>query len=212
MDSLHSVLARAMDSEPSERYPTALAFASALEAAARGVTAEATVVAPEPAIIAPEEESAATVVSSRAVPAGKGKKSEKRWCQARRWAELGTRGRGEKDDVLAERAEDRRIISSGCAGAGRVRRDPSLPLDDDIAAEVEMDRFVAEDFLIGAAGAASAAPKKSLRRSRIAICRWTMTPRTRSWLPARPRGSRSPVDDGGLNGSSRATTDPSSAT
>ena len=34
--ALHAVLARAMDDDPSRRYPTALAFASALEAAARG--------------------------------------------------------------------------------------------------------------------------------------------------------------------------------
>jgi hypothetical protein len=161
MDSLHSVLARAMDSEPSERYPTALAFASALEAAARGVTAEATVVAPEPAIIAPEEESAATVVSSRAVPAGKGKKSEKDGARREGGrAELGEEREPEKDDVLAERAEDEADHQLRLREREDVfRRDPSLPLDDDIAAEVEMDRFVAEDFLIGAAGAASAAPK-----------------------------------------------------
>ena len=40
MDSLHAVLARAMDPEPSARYPTALAFAAALEAAARGESSD----------------------------------------------------------------------------------------------------------------------------------------------------------------------------
>ena len=36
--ALHRVLARAMDDDPSRRYPTALAFAGALESAARGET------------------------------------------------------------------------------------------------------------------------------------------------------------------------------
>ena len=38
---LHGVLARAMDDDPARRYPTALAFAAALEAAARGVVRHA---------------------------------------------------------------------------------------------------------------------------------------------------------------------------
>ena len=40
MDALHAVLTRAMDAEPATRYPTALAFAAALEAAGRGELAE----------------------------------------------------------------------------------------------------------------------------------------------------------------------------
>ena len=40
MDALHAVLARAMDAEPATRYPTALAFAAALEAAGAGEVAE----------------------------------------------------------------------------------------------------------------------------------------------------------------------------
>jgi hypothetical protein len=39
------------------------------------------------------------------------------------------------------------------------RRDPSAPLADDIAAEAEADRFAADDFLLDAAGAASATQK-----------------------------------------------------
>ncbi|MEO6214349.1 MAG: protein kinase, partial [Vicinamibacterales bacterium] len=35
-DALHAVLARAMDEDPSKRFPTALAFAEALDAASRG--------------------------------------------------------------------------------------------------------------------------------------------------------------------------------
>jgi hypothetical protein len=38
-EALHAVLARAMDDDPSRRYPTALAFAGALESAARGEAA-----------------------------------------------------------------------------------------------------------------------------------------------------------------------------
>jgi len=40
-DALHAVLARAMDADPSKRFPNALAFASALEAASRGETVAA---------------------------------------------------------------------------------------------------------------------------------------------------------------------------
>ena len=35
-DALHAVLVKAMDADPGRRYPTALAFAAALEAATRG--------------------------------------------------------------------------------------------------------------------------------------------------------------------------------
>ena len=50
--ALHAVLARAMDDDPSRRYPTALAFAGALESAARG-EAEAPALADVAAIAAP---------------------------------------------------------------------------------------------------------------------------------------------------------------
>jgi Protein kinase domain/PEGA domain len=187
MDSLHSVLARAMDPEPSARYSTALAFASALEAAARGVTDDATVVPPAAATIAPEAETGATVVSTRsAVAAGKGKKnrkddSKKVAEEAEVDEELGARGspldeaRGDpersrrvgaraagpgEDDILAERLDDEADHHLRLRDRADVfRRDPSLPLDDDIAAEAEADRFIADDFLIGAAGVAPAPPK-----------------------------------------------------
>ncbi len=50
---LHGVLARAMDQDPARRYPTALAFAAALEAAARGSSVTPVVVSmasPSPAV------------------------------------------------------------------------------------------------------------------------------------------------------------------
>ena len=180
MDSLHSVLARAMDPEPSARYPTALAFASALEAAARGVTEDAPAVTSAPPPFAPEEESAETVLSARsAIASGKGKKNRKDDTKKAEDEEVGTPAfapdtatatagqrdsglvaREEKDadqeDVLAERLEDEADHELRLRErADEFRRDPSLPLDDDIAAEAEADRFVADDFLIGAAGAAS---------------------------------------------------------
>jgi hypothetical protein len=53
---MHAVLARAMHDDPSKRFPTALAFVSALEAAGRGETA------PAPAVLAPPVAAAAPVV------------------------------------------------------------------------------------------------------------------------------------------------------
>jgi serine/threonine protein kinase len=170
MDSLHSVLARAMDPEPSARYPTALAFASALEAAARGVTDDATVVAPESVTIPREAENDATVVSARsAVGVDKGRKNRKDDSKkvAAEEEELGARGsrpgeqrEPEEDDILAERLDDEADHQLRLRDQDDVlRRDPSLPLDDDIAAEADADRFVADDLLMGAAGVASAPPK-----------------------------------------------------
>jgi serine/threonine-protein kinase len=140
MDSLHAVLARAMDPEPSARFPTALAFAAALEASVRGVSPDATVVAAAPATPVPQEpeiDTAATIVTPRAAAAAT------------------------KDDILAERLDDEtdhqlRLMDR----KDDFRRDASVPLDDDIAAEAEADRFAADDFLLDAAGAASAAPGK----------------------------------------------------
>jgi len=162
MDSLHSVLARAMDPEPSARYPTALAFASALEAAARGVTEDAPVVTSAPSPMAPEAESAATVLSARsAISSGTSKKNRKD--DAKKAEEdLGAREEkdGDQEDVLAERLDDEADHELRLRERDdEFRRDASLPLDDDIAAEAEADRFVADDFLIGAAGAASVPPK-----------------------------------------------------
>jgi len=48
-DALHAVLARAMDADPATRFPNALAFASALEAASRGETVAAAPPTAEPA-------------------------------------------------------------------------------------------------------------------------------------------------------------------
>ena len=167
------------------------------------MTAEATVVAPEPAIIAPEEESAATVVSSRLSPLARARKRRRR-CQR---GAGGTRGRREpeKDDVLAERAEDEADHQLRLREREDVfRRDPSLPLDDDIAAEVEADRFVAEDFLIGAAGAASAAPK-SPYDDHVRDLPLDDDPAD-TLVAARTEDHEVRVDDGGLSGAPGKTT------
>jgi len=52
---LHGVLARAMDEDPARRYPTALAFAAALESAARGASVTPVVV-PMPSTASEERE------------------------------------------------------------------------------------------------------------------------------------------------------------
>ena len=63
---LHGVLARAMDPDPSRRYPTALAFAAALEAAARGSSATPLVV---PAAVPPQPRVEDKVVPIQPKPA-----------------------------------------------------------------------------------------------------------------------------------------------
>jgi serine/threonine-protein kinase len=78
-DALLAVLARAMDADPAQRYPSALAFAGSLEAAARGEHAAA-VPAPVRAAAAP-----ASVPAAAAVPAAR---------------------EAVEDDVVAEQDED----------------------------------------------------------------------------------------------------------
>jgi serine/threonine protein kinase len=157
MDSLHSVLARAMDPDPSARFPTALAFASALEASARGVSADATLVPPAVAPVVPEVDTTATVVSPRAPAAAPDNGKTDRKDERNRVAEKELEEEEEQDDILAERLDDEADHELRLADRDELfPRDPSVPLDDDIAAEVEADRFAPDDFLLDAAGAASA--------------------------------------------------------
>ena len=70
--ALHAVLARAMDDDPSRRYPAALAFASALEAAARGESVRSDVgqaAVRQTAVSAPAAATAANVAATRAAAA-----------------------------------------------------------------------------------------------------------------------------------------------
>lgn len=138
MDSLHAVLARAMDPNPAGRYPTALAFASALEASARGDVSDETLGA---AAIAPAAATtAATVIASRA-------------------ATIGPVEPEQDDDIEAEREDDEADHELRLRERQDVfRREPGAELPEDIEAEAEADRFVGDDFLLDAAGAASATP------------------------------------------------------
>ena len=178
MDALHTVLTRAMDAEPSARYPTALAFAAALEAAGRGELAVAPLdlatdrspfdSAPlrsgqgarsgapvPPAIVpAPQISRPADVLTSRSANQ-----------PTSRPADPPTTGPVDQD-ILAERDEDEageqlRIEEAAAPASSGLFTD----LDDDIAAEAEADRFVADDFLLDAAGAASAAPEPTLMKT-----------------------------------------------
>jgi len=134
MDSLHAVLARAMDPDPSARYPTALAFASALEASARGDVSDQTLSSGSMAPAAAA--SAATVISPRAAPI-----------------------EPDQDDIEAERDEDEADHRLRLREREDVfRQAPGTELPEDIEAEAEADRYAGDDFLLDAAGAAAAAP------------------------------------------------------
>jgi hypothetical protein len=158
MDSLHAVLARAMDPEPSARFATALAFAAALEAAARGDASDATLPMAPPVGAAPAAstllaDSPPTIVSARSPLAPRnGKQLE---------GEKDDEEDDEEDDIAAEQLEDEADHQLRLSEREDVfRRDPSLPLEADIEAEAEADRFVGDDFLLDAAAAVSAAPLK----------------------------------------------------
>ena len=174
-DTLHAVLTRAMDAEPENRYPTALAFASALEAATRGELIEQ----PRPARAAEGLLPPAAAVIAAAAPLVAQPGSEP--------------GRPEEeDDILGEREEDEidhRLRAEPVAAP--FTRDRDLELDRDIEAEMEADRFVADDFLLGAAGAASAGPAPSS----LDVLRGSQMPLTASGDIRQPVDRRALEDD-----------------
>jgi Protein kinase domain/PEGA domain len=68
-DRLHTVLVRAMDADPAARYPSALAFAGALEKASRGeVTSAAVRLAPPIAAVSSSKEPESALEESAATP------------------------------------------------------------------------------------------------------------------------------------------------
>jgi hypothetical protein len=139
MDSLHAVLARAMNPNPSARYPTALAFASALEASTRGDVSDETLGAG--AIAPAARTTAATVIASRAAAMGPVGPEE------------------DDDDIEAEREDDAADHQLRLREREDVfRREPGAELPEDVEAEAEADRYAGDDFLLDAAGAASTAP------------------------------------------------------
>ena len=166
MDALHAVLARAMDDDPAARYPTALAFAAALEAAGRG-----------------ELRRAASTRLRLAQGSGRRRRSS-RGLRRRRLPTAPTRGPPTRRPA---RPADRARPTTSTPSATKTRREEQLraeeaaaapgaamftDLDGDIAAEAEADRFVADDFLLDAAGAASGVPEPpsmDTRRARTTL-------------------------------------------
>jgi Protein kinase domain/PEGA domain len=162
MDALHAVLTRAMDADPAARYPTALAFAAALEAAGRGQIASEpprTIAPAAAAVVAPPFDSAAPRSGQADLPA-----MSERGSHASRMAVPPT---SRSADIRAEQDEDeaeeqlRTEEAAAASSAGKF-----TDLDGDIAAEAEADRFVADDFLLDAAGTASAVPEPPLLNTR----------------------------------------------
>ena len=145
------------------RFATALAFASALEAAARGDASDATLPMAPPvgATVAPARVAdAAPDHRQRALPArsAEGKQLEGEEDDLSRRSDA-KRRRRRSDDIAAEQLDDEADHQLRLSEREDVfRRDPGLPLDEDIEAEAEADRFVGDDFLLDAAGAVSAAP------------------------------------------------------
>jgi serine/threonine protein kinase len=187
MDTLHAVLARAMDPEPSARFATALAFAAALEAAARGAASDATLPMAPPvaaaAVTSARPETPPTIISPKSAIAPRHRATEKendlpresRRAAAAEAAALSRRspegaadlsrrspeGAEAEDDISAEQFEDDADHQLRLSEReDLVDRDPTEPLDPDIEAEAEADRFAGDDFLLDAAGAASAAPRQ----------------------------------------------------
>jgi protein kinase-like protein/PEGA domain-containing protein len=175
---LHAVLVRAMDEDPSRRYPTALAFASALETAAHGKAASETAPAAaasappqaaEPVPVPPVVSAPAPVaaIPSPAAPTPVVKFPDP---PHRKQDPLIKREKvGEppaarvEDDVAAERDEDEahheltlRELKATARRDAELERVPDVPMDEDSEAEAEADRYAADDFLLDAAGAASA--------------------------------------------------------
>lgn len=150
MDGIHAVLARAMDPDPSARYSTALGFASALESAGRG----------EP-VTGPSS----SISSAASAPLISGLMDERPAGPADNVRTGGpanplTSAPAVESDIEAERDDDEVDHRLRAEEAAVAAATPELftDLEGDIAAEAEADRFAADDFLLDAAGAASAAP------------------------------------------------------
>ena len=180
--ALHAVLARAMDEDPSRRYATALAFASALEAAAHGRSVSGTGVSapalavPAAAAFAPETSRAADAPRSSetrqpdAVVARPVEPEEEFASEADVAADVegDLEGHVLDDDIVVEREEDAAhhlfALEEADAAAKRETlpgRGPAAAMDADSEIEAEADRFGRDDFLLDAAGAAAASASRS---------------------------------------------------
>jgi serine/threonine-protein kinase len=159
MDGLHAVLTRAMDAEPATRYPTALAFAAALEAAGRG---ELAAVPPTRGFAGPPASRAVDQSASRRADPPTRRRADPPFDSA-----APRSGQADHDDIRAEQDEDEaeeqlRTEEAAAPSSAAMFTD----VEGDIAAEAEADRFVADDFLLDAAGAASAVPEPPLMNTR----------------------------------------------
>jgi serine/threonine protein kinase len=125
MDALHGVLARAMDASPSIRFQTALEFAAALEASGRGAiaapTASGTVVVPPAAEPAVNPLAAAAAASAVPTPQPSPSSSSKV---------------GAEKQPRQERERPRR--------KEKTEEAPDLPLDQEGAAQSQVDEFILE--------------------------------------------------------------------
>ena len=163
-ESLHAVLARAMDADPARRYQTALAFASALEAAARGVEVADSVAAAGPAPVERGRDAITAAAPAVAAMPSREPAAKTRDVPATKTRDVpAVEPDTETDDILAEKDEDdahhrltMREREAADARESVVERESSLPMDEDSEIEAEADRYAADDFLLDAAGAASA--------------------------------------------------------
>jgi serine/threonine protein kinase len=187
--ALHSVLARAMSDDPSRRYQTALAFASALDAASHGRTDERPSGIPSAGetTAAPTDDVAAIGTALEATPSpgpqpatkdALGAFFEEESFEAEEVAleeqEAGGEDEGpeeesEEADISLERNDDEAHHQLTLKEMSEPAP-PELgsPMDDDSAIEAEADRYSGDDFLLDAAGAASgsglASPDEFARR------------------------------------------------
>jgi hypothetical protein len=167
MDAIHGVLACAMDENPSARFATALAFASALEAAGRGETVAPAAPLPVPIpaaadpavnpVAAVAAASAPAVVPTTPPPPAPPPMAPVKASPPPALAEPAPEPAfkvedkevednvEEEDDVLHEREEDEAHHRLTLREMDDLRRrEAELPLDEDIVAEKDADEFILE--------------------------------------------------------------------
>jgi serine/threonine protein kinase len=154
MDAIRAVLVRSMSEDPDARFPTALAFASALEVAARGdaSTVAVTESAPSPVVTASDAPAKlrAVVPGPPTLVAGASVENDRRVGDPPSKPQVQDAD-AEVDDVSAERDEDTAHHQLTLREAeAATRQEPDLRLGVDSEAEAEAD-----NFLVDVAAAAS---------------------------------------------------------
>jgi hypothetical protein len=158
VEQLHDVLARAMDEDPSRRYPTALSFASALESAVHGrsepLRSSDLTRQVEHSPAGPLAGAAAVAAS---VPPGPSARPDPELAAADDVLrqEIEDDIAGERDDDEAYHRVTQDELELVAAGAPAVEHEAELGMDEDSEVEAEADRYAGDDFLLDAAGAAS---------------------------------------------------------